>query len=311
MQYRAITTSVLSVLLGTMSVSAQVEEKSTVFTDSVTGISLLGFQDAKTGFQFGMALPEQPTTDMIVNLVTPLTKGAGWGGVGFGAEMTGPLLLVAWPNGKDVQISPRVATGYEISNGANPYTTEKLTFTPIPKGTFVNSTHVAATFVCGGCLNKDSFTGSTKTATFGYAVAAGAVDDPTDKETRLSDHTATDTPYGNVPVTIAQAQSAQYATWAKMTGGTDKASGSTGSNNGTEGASPAAGSGSSSSAGGSGSSDSSSSSGAGSSSSTASSSGSASSSTSSEESAGSQFGTGYWVAMMMVFLIYMAQPFLH
>lgn len=189
-----------------------------IYTDSNTNITFLGYANA--GFHFGMALPSEPKDDLILQLVSPLKNGGGWGGVDFGEYMTGHLLLVAWPNTeKDdtVMISPRIATGYEISDGANVYKANPITITRIPDGTFVNDTHVSATFVCGGCLNSDSFSGDDKTATFSYAYAYAAVDDPSDVNTALSDHTANGEPYGPFDVTISQAQSSEYQNWAALT----------------------------------------------------------------------------------------------
>ena len=65
------------------------------YTDIDTGITFYGHV-LDTGYRFGMVLPEQPTADMIMQLVAPLKDGAGWGGVGFGSSMIGPLLFVTW-----------------------------------------------------------------------------------------------------------------------------------------------------------------------------------------------------------------------
>lgn len=188
--------------------------------------------------------------------------------------MTGNLLLVAWPNTeKDntVMISPRIATGYEISNGANIYKANPITITQIPDGTFVNDTHVAATFVCGGCLNSDSISGGDKTATLSYAYAYDAVDDPSDVDSELSDHTANGEPYGAFDVTVAQAKSSEYHKWAALT--TAAKATATGAATGTAGASSAGTGTAATTATGSGSSSGSSSSGSSSSSSSSSSSG--------------------------------------
>ncbi len=49
-----------------------------------------------SGYLFGMMMPQKPTTDFIAQIVSPLTNGAGWGGVSLGGSMVGPLLLVTW-----------------------------------------------------------------------------------------------------------------------------------------------------------------------------------------------------------------------
>lgn len=211
----ALAALILSILGSSAIVSAATASK---YTDSNTNITFLGYANA--GFHFGMALPPDPKDDLIIQLISPLQDGGGWGGVDFGEYMTGHLLLVAWPNTeKDntVMISPRIATGYEVSNGANVYKANPITITQIPDGTFVNNTHVSATFVCGGCLNSDSFGEDNKTATFSYAYAYDPVDDPSDVDTRLSDHTANGEPYGPFDVTVARAESSEYQSWAALT----------------------------------------------------------------------------------------------
>lgn len=213
-----LVTLILSIVGTTTAASGDGLPQATKYIDSNSNITFLGY--ANKGFHFGMALPSDLKDDVIVQLVSPLKDGGGWGGIDFGASMTGHLMVAAWPNtAKDntVMISPRIATGYEIDNGANVYKANPITITQIPEGTFVNDTHVSATFVCGGCLNADSFGAANATATFGYAYAYDPVADPADPDTALSDHTANGEPYGAFDVTIAQAQSGEYSTWAAMT----------------------------------------------------------------------------------------------
>lgn len=193
------------------------------YSDSETNITFLGYAPSTTGFQFGMALPADAGSDMIIQLVSPLQDGGGWGGVEFGSEMTGYLMIVAWPDTSSstdtVKISPRIATGYEVSNGANLYTANNITLTPIASGTYVNDTHVCATFVCSGCItgDSDSFKSSATSATFSYAYSLSAVTDPSDVDTQLSDHTQNGELYGPFDVTMKNAESSEYGTWAAMT----------------------------------------------------------------------------------------------
>lgn len=206
------------------------------YTDAGTNITFLGYAPANTdGFKFGMALPSSPASDLIVQLVSPLNKdGGGWGGIDFGAQMEGFLMIAAWPDTtskpETVKVSPRIATGYEVSNGANVYTTSNITITPIPSGTFVNSTHVAATFVCGGCINADSFKGDVAkgSATFSYAYALTAVSDPGDEDTQLSDHTLEGELYGPFDVALKDAESGEYASWVELTSTATGTAGATG-----------------------------------------------------------------------------------
>lgn len=286
-------TAFILAVLGSTAVSAT---EASTYTDTNTNITFLGY--ANDGFHFGMALPSDPVNDLIIQLVSPLKDGGGWGGVDFGEYMTGHLLLVAWPNTDEdntVMISPRIATGYEISNGANVYDANPINITQIPDGTFVNDTHVSATFVCGGCLNSDSFSGDNKTATFSYAFAYEAVDDPSNVDTKLSDHTANGEPYGPFDVTVARAESSEYHNWAALT----TTASATASATATAGASKSTGTETAAAGTGSGSSSGSSSSGGGSSSS--------SSSSSSTVDGATGFGPGPIFALIGLGLVYVLQ----
>lgn len=103
---------------------------STAYTDANTGITFQQYVDT-TGFAFGMALPENPSTDFIGQMVVskrapqflflkqqaltfgnvqiaPVTEG--WAGITLNGEMTGTLLIIAWPNGDEIVSSFREAT---------------------------------------------------------------------------------------------------------------------------------------------------------------------------------------------------------
>lgn len=64
------------------------------YTDANTDIAFTGI--AAAGYRFGMITPENPTTDFIAQIVSPLTNGGGWGGISFGASMVGPMLIATW-----------------------------------------------------------------------------------------------------------------------------------------------------------------------------------------------------------------------
>jgi hypothetical protein len=208
-------TSVFAPVLAGVSL-AQISPKQ--YVDDATGINFLGFADG-TGYQFGMALPQNQSADAILQIISPLNNGGGWGGINFGETMLGKLMVVTWPNDQQVMLSPRIATGYEITTGANPYSQDSLTLNRITRGTFVNSTHVSATFVCGGCINSDSFSVSDSSATFAYAYAKEPVATPSDPTTKLSDHTSHGEPYASFDISLKDAQVASYAAWAQMIGG--------------------------------------------------------------------------------------------
>jgi cellobiose dehydrogenase (acceptor) len=55
--------SVLALAAGAAAQTAQ------TFDDPMTGITFQAFQDNSTGYRFGIALPENPTTDFIGQLV--------------------------------------------------------------------------------------------------------------------------------------------------------------------------------------------------------------------------------------------------
>lgn len=84
-------------------------QTSSPYTDANTGITFNGYQHA-SGYTFGIALPENPTTDFIAQVQAPITNGGGWAGFSMGQSMTGNLLVVAWPNDGEVVSSFRLAT---------------------------------------------------------------------------------------------------------------------------------------------------------------------------------------------------------
>ena len=79
------------------------------FTDEASGITFNGISHA-SGYRFGIAVPENPTTDFIAQIVAPVNSTGGWGGFGMGSSMRNNLLVVAWPNGDEVVSSFRKAT---------------------------------------------------------------------------------------------------------------------------------------------------------------------------------------------------------
>lgn len=88
-----------------------VAQSSSPFTDDKTGITFNGYTHPTTGYRLGLALPENPTTDFIGQIVAPINStGGGWAGFSMGQSMTGNLLVVAWPNGDEVVSSFRLAT---------------------------------------------------------------------------------------------------------------------------------------------------------------------------------------------------------
>ncbi|KAH8648421.1 cellobiose dehydrogenase [Xylariales sp. PMI_506] len=194
------------------------------YTDSFSGMSFSGYTDGD--FVTGIALPDDPTTDLIVQIIGPANNSAGWGGFDFGTEMADRLLIIAWPNGDDVVVSAREATTYATP----PVYSGNVTLYPIASGTYVNSTHYSATVLCSGCITGDdtTFSASDTEGTFGYAYSTTAVTDASDSSTALSYHSAG---FGAWGMPLAYAMSSDYATWAATASTT--ASGSTISNSTT------------------------------------------------------------------------------
>lgn len=86
-----------------------VAQTASLYSDDKTGITFNGYQD-ESGYRFGIALPENPASDFIGQIVGPIDSSGGWAGVSMGSSMKEKLLVVAWPNGEEVISSFRKAT---------------------------------------------------------------------------------------------------------------------------------------------------------------------------------------------------------
>ncbi|TVY58442.1 Cellobiose dehydrogenase [Lachnellula cervina] len=153
--------------------------QSSVYTDANTGITFQRYANTE-GVSFGIAVPQTPASDFIGQMVAP-NNGSGYAGVSLTPSMTGSLLVVAWPNNNSVVASLRETSGY-TSPGV--YTASGLSVSPIANGTFVNSTHLAYTFLCTGCMGLDlSFAGNSTSITLGWALGTKAVTNPSSAST--------------------------------------------------------------------------------------------------------------------------------
>jgi cellobiose dehydrogenase (acceptor) len=167
---------ILSTALFTLQAVAQT---SSGYTDAKTGIDFRGYTNELTGFTFGIALPEKPTTDFIAQIQAPITNGGGWAGFSMGQSMTGNPLVVAWPNDGEIVSSVRMATGY-----TNPAVAKgDFTLMPIPDGTYVNDTAFSYTFLCKNCISDDVASGlviydSASTNIVGWAMSDDPLTDP-------------------------------------------------------------------------------------------------------------------------------------
>jgi cellobiose dehydrogenase (acceptor) len=92
---------ILSSALLAMRATAQLT--ASPYVDADTGITFNTYQHT-TGYSFGIALPETPTTDFIGQIKAPI---GGWAGVSMGSSMAGNLHVVAWPNEGEIMSSFR------------------------------------------------------------------------------------------------------------------------------------------------------------------------------------------------------------
>ncbi|ESZ96963.1 hypothetical protein SBOR_2645 [Sclerotinia borealis F-4128] len=181
------------------------------YVDANTGITFEGVTDT-TGFQYGMVMEANATSDFIGQIVFPSTDGSGYGGISLTGDMVGSMLIVAWPSGTDVIASLRETSGY-TSPGAYANATAQLL--PIADGTFVNSTHMSYTFLCQACIgNTYTFASGATQVIVGWALGNGTVTNAAS----ASDATFTyhGTGYGDFGITTASAVNGNYATWAAM-----------------------------------------------------------------------------------------------
>ncbi|KAL1748123.1 hypothetical protein HDZ31DRAFT_30414 [Schizophyllum fasciatum] len=193
--------------------SAQTLETTAPFTDPNTGIDFQAFTQSDLGYQFGIALPENITSDFIGQLVVPLNATAGWGGVSFGEHMVGPLLLAAWANAGSLVSSFRQATAYAQPP---PYTGSNVSLSPISAGTYINATHASLTFLCAGCVDDELSFAPTDTSTImAYALSHTSPQSPGSAGANLSFHGAG---FGQFTVLLSDAQSPDYEAWAEMAG---------------------------------------------------------------------------------------------
>lgn len=159
------------------------------FTDPLTGIEFQRFFGAKTSFGFGIALPQNPSTDFIGQLDVPMPNGQGWAGISLQDDMVDPLLIVAWPNGNSVVSSFRIARNEDDSP---PVVQGDFSIVEIPEGTVVNDTHMIYTFLCQNCLDngKISFSPQDTAGKFGmgWALADRPVSDAADPAAELPFH---------------------------------------------------------------------------------------------------------------------------
>ncbi|KAE8363524.1 hypothetical protein BDV27DRAFT_6324 [Aspergillus caelatus] len=189
--------------------AAAMNYNSSAYSDSTTGIDFQRWCDEKTGFCFGLALPETVDSDFIGQLVVPLSSSNGWGGVSLSSSMTKALLIGAWPNGDSVVSSLREAQSYtnpDVYSG-------DASLEEIPDGTSINSTHLTYTFLCRGCVvgTPTTFGKDMDSYFFGWALSKTSPKSPASSDATLNYHAAG---FGSFQMVLSDAKSAKYSTWA-------------------------------------------------------------------------------------------------
>ncbi|KAK4555446.1 hypothetical protein LTR86_007743 [Recurvomyces mirabilis] len=197
-------------LLGLLATS--VFGQSSAYTDSATGIEFLQVdvsgEGAPGGYKYGIALPavsqSQYQNEFIGHISSGLTNGKGWAAISVGPSMAGYLLLLTWPNGKQV---------IDIYTG-------NATFTIISQS--VTSTGYDVIFRCQNCWSwsADGQSGSAipPTATngnipMGWAQHTTLPTNPADPNSFVDQHQ-----YYDIGVfdSIGGARNSAYTSWVSL-----------------------------------------------------------------------------------------------
>jgi cellobiose dehydrogenase (acceptor) len=200
--------TILTTLALGLSLVGSTHAQSTAFTDPQTGI--LYQQIIRDDYTFGIALPENTTTDFIGRISAQGPQG--WAGVSLGGRMVNSLMVVAWHHENKIVASLRHSTGY---SSPGPNSNASISLKTIPAGTSFNGTTYIYTFLCKGCIQTDgsTFKADANLPYLGYGHAAGAVSSPANPLSPLSFHSSG---YGLFQVNLAVAQSQKFATWAAL-----------------------------------------------------------------------------------------------
>lgn len=175
------------------------------YTDEATGISFT--QKIAKDYSFGLALPENPTTDFIGRIsANTLT---GWAGAAFTDSMRDALLLVTWHHEGKIVSSLRVANNYAL-----PKVIEGgPTLQEIASN--VNETGYEYTFLCKNCIGTDEAYASVKASeemdVFGWAIATtSSPSDPADPGSAIMQHDL----FNMYSVDVKGAKNKDFETWA-------------------------------------------------------------------------------------------------
>ncbi|KAK2611549.1 hypothetical protein N8I77_004882 [Diaporthe amygdali] len=206
-------------------------QQSTTYTDASSGIKFSYYE--KTGWGFGLALPENPEAGGDFIGILQSNTLDGYAAVSLGGPMANSLLVCAWADGDKMVGSLRKATGY---TNPSPVTDSSMGMYEISTGTAINSTGWQYTFLCKGCITNDtaSFTVDEEADVFGYALSKTALTDTSDSAATLNYHGAA---FGEYSHSLTDAKSADYATWAALASTTASGSTTGGASNSTTGGS--------------------------------------------------------------------------
>jgi cellobiose dehydrogenase (acceptor) len=200
--------TILTTLALGLGLVGSTHSQSTVFTDPQTGIKYQ--QITRDDYSFGIALPENITTDFIGRISARGSKG--WAGVSLAGRMGNSLMVVAWPHENKIVASLRHSTSY-ASPGPN--SNASISLKTIPAGTSFDGTTYIYTFLCKGCIHNDrsTFKADANIPSLGYGHSSDAINSPANALSTLSYHSSG---FGLFQVNLANAKSQKFTTWASM-----------------------------------------------------------------------------------------------
>lgn len=198
--------SILTILALGLGLVGSTQAQTTAFTDPKTEIT---YQQITRGdYTFGIALPENVTTDFIGRISAQGSQG--WAGVSLGGRMIDSLMVVAWPHENKIVASLRRSMGY---SSPDPNSNASISLKTIPAGTSFDGTTYIYTFLCKGCIQADrsTFKADAELPSLGYAHSTDIVSSPVNPLSALSYHQSG---FGLVQVNLAVARSQKFSTWA-------------------------------------------------------------------------------------------------
>ncbi|KAJ3042881.1 hypothetical protein HDV00_006442 [Rhizophlyctis rosea] len=181
-------------------------QKSTQYCSSSSGLCYASYTATTSNITTRIAIPAVAQPDeFLLQLIGP--PNVGWVGTSLAGRMTYALLVVAWPDGKNVRGSVRYTAEYQL-----PQPLSGPVLTVLPDST-VNSTHFYAHVRCQKCgswknmQNGMDHLASNGTSTWAYAMSGTPVNDPSNVDTTFNIHTT----FGMWGMQMDQARNDDYA----------------------------------------------------------------------------------------------------